>query len=345
MENLIFIAIIGIVFMGIAVWGIIFLPGEKWQMMAAIPEKKNPDNSWISTPVTFYGFFSGLAYSLAAGIYLILSLSVFENYKTVFMTGVPVLFACIPASKIIALIVEKKKHTFTIGGASFFGFATAPLWFFIVSKTFGDFSVKGGLSAIIIAYAFGEGLGRLACISFGCCYGKPVEELHRPFRIFFKKFNFKFTGLTKKACYESSLESRPLIPIQGITAFLYIFTGLVSLFFFFRGNYSLSFFIPLFITQSWRVFSETLRCDFRGEHKRFSAYQIMALSTIPYGFALCIIFSDSGSIPDLAKGISMFWTPENILFLQGLFLFTFRFTGRSEVTKAHVKFEVIKEKI
>jgi hypothetical protein len=35
------------------------------------------------------------------------------------------------------------------------------------------------LAAVMIAYTFGEALGRLACISFGCCYGVSISKLTR----------------------------------------------------------------------------------------------------------------------------------------------------------------------
>jgi hypothetical protein len=41
----------------------------------------------------------------------------------------------------------------------------------------GDIPLEPALAAMPVAYAYGEGLGRLACISFGCCYGKSLDQL------------------------------------------------------------------------------------------------------------------------------------------------------------------------
>ncbi len=37
--------------------------------------------------------------------------------------------------------------------------------------------VRPVLATIVAAHALGEGSGRLACISFGCCYGRPLDQL------------------------------------------------------------------------------------------------------------------------------------------------------------------------
>jgi hypothetical protein len=50
----------------------------------------------------------------------------------------------------------------------------------------------------MIAYAFGEGLGRLACISFGCCYGVALPEAHPLLRHMFDRWHFVFSGSMKK---------------------------------------------------------------------------------------------------------------------------------------------------
>jgi hypothetical protein len=59
-------------------------------------------------------------------------------------------------------------------------------------------SPMGVMAAAAIAYAFGEGLGRLACISFGCCYGRPLHQCHPMVQPFLSRFCLTFTGHTKK---------------------------------------------------------------------------------------------------------------------------------------------------
>ena len=41
------------------------------------------------------------------------------------------------------------------------------------------------LAALAIGYILGEGLGRLACLSFGCCYGKPLDQCGKVVSILF----------------------------------------------------------------------------------------------------------------------------------------------------------------
>ncbi|MGE4519010.1 MAG: prolipoprotein diacylglyceryl transferase [Desulfobacteraceae bacterium] len=348
MELIVFIFITGIISFALMYAGFKFLPLEKWQMMGAYPLKKEADGNWSARPLTFYGFISGFAYMVGVFIYLLLSLSILNDYKSVFIAGVPVLFACIPASRLIARIVENKKHTFTIGGASFFGFIIAPFWFLMAEKLIFhnlDFPVIPLMCAMIIAYAFGEGLGRLACISFGCCYGKKIEETNKFLRPLFEKLNFIFTGNTKKASYESDLENCSLVPIQGITSVLYVFTALFSVYLFFMGYFKTGFILSLVITQLWRAFSETLRFDFRGGYTILSAYQIFALISVFYGIILTFILPDKTPVPDFTKGISMVWNPSVIIFLEAVFMFTFWYMGRSEVTGAEIRFYVKKENI
>ena len=53
-------------------------------------------------------------------------------------------------------------------------------------------------AAMAVAYGFGEGLGRLACISFGCCYGKPLSQVHPLIQKILNGRGFVFSGETKK---------------------------------------------------------------------------------------------------------------------------------------------------
>ncbi len=54
------------------------------------------------------------------------------------------------------------------------------------------------MAVLSIGYTFGESLGRLACLSFGCCYGKPLSQCSEQIRNLFEHFNVVFTGETKK---------------------------------------------------------------------------------------------------------------------------------------------------
>ena len=59
------------------------------------------------------------------------------------------------------------------------------------------------MASLAIAYLIGEGIGRLACISFRCCYGKPVSEMGTLSQRIFSRFSVSFHGDTKKIVYAS----------------------------------------------------------------------------------------------------------------------------------------------
>src|SRR5205085_1755107 len=91
-------------------------------------------------------------------------------------------------------------------------------------------------AAVAICYAFGEGIGRLACISFGCCYGKPVEACSPLLRWLFKHFYFVYSGATKKIAYASHLEGRKVVPVQALTGFIFVGVGLAAMALFLAGH-------------------------------------------------------------------------------------------------------------
>ena len=58
-------------------------------------------------------------------------------------------------------------------------------------------------AAAAIAYVLGESIGRLACLSFGCCYGMPLREANPAVARLFHNHNLVIHGPTKKAAYAS----------------------------------------------------------------------------------------------------------------------------------------------
>jgi prolipoprotein diacylglyceryltransferase len=250
---------------------------------------------------------------------------------------------------VIARIVENKPQTLTIGGASFVGFLAALGIACILSSdsALGSYHVPAVplLAAISAAYALGEGLGRLACISFGCCYGKPLAECHPWLRKAIGRHSFVFSGKSKKISYESGLDGKHVVPIQAITSTLYVAVALAGVLLYLKSCYSISLAFTMTVTQLWRVLSEMLRADYRGEG-RLSMYQIMALIAIGCGWVAVFAFGET-SLPkaDLGSGIISLWDPAVLLFLQLLGLTTFLYTGRSMVTSSTMSFHVIKERI
>jgi hypothetical protein len=185
----------------------------------------------------------------------------------------------------------------------------------------------------------------LACISFGCCYGKPVSQLHPRLRRLFAKCAFTFRGATHKAVYADGLDGIQVVPIQAITAIVNCLAGTVGLYLYLKGIFTGAFLVPLIVTQLWRFGSEFLRADHRGGG-RISAYQLMAAASIPYGAALSTWLPDIAiPKPQILPGLSLLWQPAVILILQALWITIFLYTGRSQVTAATMSFHVIKDRI
>jgi prolipoprotein diacylglyceryltransferase len=162
-----------------------------------------------------------------------------------------------------------------------------------VSILFGDgtgsIAMLPVMAALSVSYAFGEGMGRLSCISFGCCYGKPLSQSHPLLKRLFRNRHFIFHGSTKKIAYASAMEGQPVLPIQAITSMIYCTVGLSGMFLFLKCRYTAAFLTTIITTQLWRVCSEFLRADYRGERK-FSAYQWMGIGLVAYALALAYFF-------------------------------------------------------
>ena len=331
-------------------WGSRRLPEEHWQFMATLPRQRLGEEPWQGINLTWYGFFSANAYLVAVALFLLLTGTLALPRASMALFTMILLSVCIPASTLVARIVEKKAHTLTVGGAVFVGLISAPwiLALFNLAAQHGGGSslpIFPVLSALAIAYAFGEGLGRLACISFGCCYGKPVEENPAWLKHLFGKWSVCYSGATKKIAYASDLEGKPVLPVQTVTAAIYVITGLAGCALFMSGYFAAAFAFTITITQLWRVVSEFLRADYRGEGK-LSVYQWMGLLAIPYTWLLPLCFPQApGLHADLLLGLVSLWTPELFLGLQGLWLFILFFTGRSAVTGATLTFHVKHERI
>lgn len=342
--NILFMTFLALFSMAVISWGARTLPGEKWQIMATVPGNKGTDGSWSGCNLTYYGVIVAGAYTISAAIFLILMSTVGASMPIIVVTAGIILAVCAPASRIMARVVEKKKHTFSVGGASFVGLLIAPWMFYAViiaaGSAFGSTkSAVVPMAVLAIAFAFGEGFGRLACVSFGCCYGRRVEDLPAGWRKLFRRFHIVFIGRTKKVAYAHGWEGQPLIPVQLITSILYVAAGLAGTGFFLSGMAGPAFLIPLAVTQLWRVMSEFLRADYRGESRHLTAYQMMALAAIPYGILVTGLFATPGSFqPDIVAGLAALWHPGVLLSLQVLWLLIFMQTGRSMVTGSRMTF-------
>lgn len=331
-------------------WAFKTLPEEKWQIIGCFPYQKLPNDYWRGWNLTWYGFFNAVATLFAVLMLIILLGATSTSLIAGLLILTLLLLICMPAARILAWKIENKRNTATVGGASFIGILIAPLIVFI-TKLIGDnwfgfhISVITVLSTMSVAYALGEGIGRLACISFGCCYGKPLKELSPFAKKIFLRHNFIFTGKTKKIAYAHALDGQQVIPAQALTTLIYSITGLIGCYLFLKGFASIVFVLILSVTQIWRFLSEFLRADYRGKGK-ISVYQIMALTSCLYGLVVAFIFHEPQlNKPDLMLGLSILWNPALLLFLMALGVIVCFYTGKSKVTTALIDIQVNKSEI
>ncbi len=348
--NYVFLMVLAILMAILMAWGFRNLPGEEWQIIGSVPVRKMGDGRWEGRNLTWYGFYNAVAYTLATALALVLLGAYGIAPFAVFVILAPLFAVCLPAARIIAGVVEKKSSTFTVGGASFAGVICIPwiIWLAEASGVGGignHLPVINGLAAVSIAYIFGESLGRLACLSFGCCYGKAISEVHPLVRrIFFGK-SIVFSGKTKKIAYAHGLDGSNTLPVQAATSLLFGVFGLTGIFLFLGGHSTAAFLTTLIFSQAWRFVSEFFRADYRGKGK-ISAYQVMSLSLIPYAVVISLVFDETRpDLPVLWQGVKALWNPAVILSLQALWLGVFLYFGRSRVTGAEISFFVIKKNI
>jgi len=331
-------------------WAFRTLPGESWQIIGCVPSRHLPDDRWQGWNLTWYGFFNATALVLATAMFLILMGSLSAPLLVNLLVLILILAACLPAARILAFLIEKKSATFTVGGASFVGILIAPWLIWLINKAgshwFGfNLPVGQTLAASSIAYALGEGIGRLACISFGCCYGRPLADCSPGIQRLFSHHYFIFTGKTKKIAYAHELDGQKVIPIQAVTAVICSLAGLAGCYLFLKGFAFFAFALTLTITQAWRILSEFWRADYRGNGK-VSAYQILSAIAIIYALPIGFWFRlPDENIPVLASGLMIFGNPALLFFFLVVWTIALIYMGKSKVTTAVISFNIVREKI
>ncbi|HSO09403.1 MAG TPA: prolipoprotein diacylglyceryl transferase family protein [Desulfoprunum sp.] len=350
MFDLIFVLVLGCLLVLLLAWGFAHLPGERWQILAVVPLAKDGEGRWLGVNLTYYGLFIATGQLLAVCLLLTLLGSARISLAGTVAATALLLLVCIPAARIVAILVEHKRHTFTVGGAAFVGIILAP-WLIVaverVLQPLFPFYLPAlpMLAAMAAAYTLGEGLGRLGCISFGCCYGKRIKDCGPMVRKVFSRYPFVFSGPTKKAVYESGLEGEPLVPIQAVTCIISCLTALIASLLFLRSHFTAALLVSIGVSQLWRILSETLRADFRG-FSRISAYQIMGGLAVAYILVITLLFGtpDLGE-PNIGHGLRQLWDPGVILSLQVLWLIFFVVFGRSTVTTARLSLGLVRERL
>ncbi len=346
----IFLFAAAVLFTLLIVLGWRLLPGERYQMLATVPVARVDATHWQGVNFTWYGVLIATSVTIAMFFVLILSGSAGTALGPVLALLILTVGLCVPAARVVARLVEKKQYTFTIGGAFSIGLAAMPLLILLVNGCClmlheKPLDMQVMLAALAIGYILGEGLGRMACVSFGCCYGKPLDQCGPLALRLFNRLAFVFTGATKKAVYEGNLAGVKLVPIQGLTCVLYTATALMACHLFLRGHFRSAFLLSLVVSQVWRVLSEMLRADFRG-FTAISAYQKMGLAAIVYGCGLSLFVpAPLEPLPDITQGLVVLFNPLLILGLQLLWLTLFFIFGRSMVTSASLSFAVRHDRI
>ena len=349
-SNEVFVLFLGALFGCLALWAFKRLPHEQWQILASVPIMKDTSGQWHGLNFTYYGLLTANALVFGVAMLIILLGALHVPTAVTLTIILAVLLVCLPAAKWMARLIEGKQCTFTVAGAFFVGLFVAPAVLQIVNWGLVAASLPRvptipALAAVMVAYAFGEGLGRLACISFGCCYGKSLPEVHPMLRKIFENWYFVFSGKMKKISYAGGMDGKQVIPVQAVTAVLCIAVGLLSTFLFLRGKYDIAFGIAVAVTQGWRSVSETLRADYRGAGA-FSAYQVMAIGAIFYSAGLIYALSANPTLtPVLYAGLEAFWHPAVLLSLQVLWAIVFIFFGKSMVTGAEISFHLYHDRI
>jgi hypothetical protein len=347
--NALFVSALGLLFALLLRWACKTLPREDWQIVATLPLEKDASGHWAGINLTYYGVITASAGVIAILAFLMLMASIHAPLLAALVAVLGILLCCLPAARFVARVVEGRRYGFTVAGAVFIGLLIAPLVVLGINslaRVEGQLSPIGPtVAALAIAYTLGEGVGRLACISFGCCYGKPVAAVSPTARRVFERFSFAFHGETKKIAYASGMQGVKVVPIQALTAALYVGAGLTAVYLFLEGFYAVAYALTIVVSQGWRVYSETLRADYRGEGK-VSAYQKMAAAGMLYALAiLAVLPTDISALPDLAVGIAALWDPVVIVAVQVIWVVVFLYTGWSMVTGSTLTFHVHRDRV
>ncbi len=328
-------------------WGFRNLPGEGWQIAWVIPAR-NPSGdglSWPAVNITFYGVISALAYAVAAFAYLFLMAAFGQSLVGASVYAGILLAIGVPASKWVNRVVEGQAGH-TIGGAVFTVIASAlpALWLtqWCVGLV-GEVRLDGliAVTCASASYVLGESIGRLACLSFGCCYGKPISQCTSLQRALYGPSATVYRGRMKKIAYASNLDGEPVVAVQSIACVLLFALFVVVVWLLWRGHAPFALVAAISGSQLWRAYSETLRADFRGRDG-FTVYQGMALigAMLAPVYAWLLPSSAAPLVPQAALGWKSVLTVEVLLACQLLGLGILAFMGRSYITSARLDFQL-----
>ncbi|MCX8097611.1 MAG: hypothetical protein N3F11_01115 [Casimicrobiaceae bacterium] len=329
-------------------WGFRHLPGEGWQIAWVIPARRPEGDGrrWPAVNITFYGVISAVAYTVAALAYVFLMGAHGQPLGAAAVYAALLLALGVPASKWMTKLIEGQRGH-TIGGAVFVAIVAALPALALTQEILAALGLPPLDGAVTVAcaaacYVLGESIGRLACLSFGCCYGKPIAQCTPLQRALYGPTATVYRGRMKKIAYESNLAEEPVVAVQSIACVLLFALFVIAVWLLWRGWVAASLIVAVSGSQLWRAYSETLRADFRGR-EGFTAYQgmavVAALLAPLYAWWLQV---EPGFRPvaDARAGWTAVFRIEVLLTCQALGLAMLYLMGRSYVTSARLDFEL-----
>jgi len=323
----------------ILAWGLRVLPRENMQILATIPLRRIDGDLWRGVNLTWYGVMqmAGMVFAVALTLVLATAARV-PTFALVLVIGV-MLVVALPAAGLVARLVEHRRGTFTVGGAVFAAALVLPWTTLALDVLSGSDHAVPIISAIAVTYPLGEGIGRLACISFGCCYGRRLDDCGPVLRAMFAWRPAVVVGSTRKAAYDGQCEGVPLVPAPALTALVLSFAGLIGVPLFLDGDFRAAAVLSLSVAFLWRFASEFLRADYRGKG-RLSAYQWMALACLVYVLSVLGGLPAPVCRPDIRPGLELLASPFTLLALAAIGLVVFVYLGVSKMTTATVRLGV-----
>jgi Prolipoprotein diacylglyceryl transferase len=324
-------------------WGFRNLTSEGWQIALAVPARVNGADGrfWPAVNFTTYGVISSIAYALSLLLFIFLVGAMAQPLLPAAVFVGLLLAVGVPASKIVARWVEGiPGHT--IGGAVFAVLVTAipamlATQWLAQAFRWDSFDAAVVIAAACIAYVLGEAIGRLACLSFGCCYGRPIDECTSLQRALYSGVTETYRGRYKKIAYAGGLTDRPVVAVQSIACTVLFVVFLVSLWCFWKGMTTASIVLALGLSQLWRAYSEQLRADFRGR-EGFTVYQAMAIAGAAQSLLFVHLFPATSTLVASAyRGWLAVAQAEVVITCQLLAASILLYMGRSSVTSSRLE--------
>ncbi|THV07762.1 hypothetical protein K435DRAFT_959258 [Dendrothele bispora CBS 962.96] len=225
--------------------------------------------------LTLYGPLMGLALSSLALVSFILSQSPRDSLAIALSVTIisAVLFArllCLVYEDTLSVFFQNPLRVFLRPGfwlhGGVFGAALGLMISSYVLNLIDMFEVA---SAFCIAFPLYESISRLGCHTYGCCYGRKVEEAEISSSQLLKLFS-PVTYVTSTAAavrLNPALHGKPLYPIQKISSFLFFVQFIVIAFLTvkMRVDIGLAGSVSLATHAVIRLWTENFRDDFRGE--------------------------------------------------------------------------------